>query len=248
MKLINPWPAGYKINTRSPFGWRNDPFTGKRTFHKGVDVGGSFPVTAAANGKVVHNSRDWATLSKSEKARQSGGNVVIIEHAPNFFTVYYHGAHRSKLNIGDTVRAGDFIFTSGSTGRSTANHLHFEVRKTRGGNQIDPVPYLQGASATEKALISVDGRLNRNTWKAFQQALKDAGHFEGTAAANTNPDGIPNVITYRAVQKWSGAKVDGSFGPETRKAVQRKLGVKDDGIWGRQTIMALQRAINEGRI
>jgi len=55
-------------------------------------------------------------------------------------------------------------------------------------------------------------------------------------------------MTYRAIQEWSGAKVDGRIGPNTRKAVQAKLGVKSDGVWGRLTISTLQRAINAGGI
>ena len=49
MKLRNPWPAGYTINAGSPYGWRKHPISGKRKFHQGVDVAGSFPVTVAAN-------------------------------------------------------------------------------------------------------------------------------------------------------------------------------------------------------
>jgi len=55
-------------------------------------------------------------------------------------------------------------------------------------------------------------------------------------------------MTYKAIQKWAGAKADGVWGPNTRKAVQLLLEVKPDGVWGRLTISALQRAINEGSI
>jgi hypothetical protein len=246
LELSNPWPKGKSINKNSPFGWRTDPFTKKRKFHKGVDVAGSFPVTAAGDGIVVHNAKNWATLSPAAKARQSGGNVVIIQHENNLFTAYYHGAQRSKLNVGDRVKAGDFIFTAGSTGRSTGDHLHFEVRKTKSGNQVDPVPYLKGSSSAPvnvKPLpLAVSGKIDSATWKAFQQALKTAGYYKGI------PDGRPGTMTYRAIQEWSGAKVDGKIGPATRRAVQAKIGVNPDGVWGRLTISALQRAINSGDI
>jgi len=232
LKLYNPWPKGKTINARSPFGWRKDPFTGKKRFHNGVDVAGTFDVTAAQSGKVVHIG--WSP--------KGGGHVVIIKHENNLFTVYYHGAHKTKLNVGDRVLRGEFIYTSGSTGRSTGAHLHFEVRTRKSGNQVDPVPYLTGAPGIATPLLKVDGRIGRNAWKAFQSALKDKGYYKGI------PDGRPGVMTYRAIQSWSGAKVDGRMGPETRKAVQKKLGVKADGIWGRVTISALQRAINAKEI
>jgi hypothetical protein len=242
MKLYNPWPKGRKINTGSPFGWRSDPFTSARRFHRGVDVRGEFPVTSAQDGKVVHNAKDWKTLSPRAKKRQSGGNVVIIQHENNLFTAYFHGAHRSALNIGQRVEAGDLVFLSGTTGRSTGIHLHFEVRTRKSSGQVDPVPYLNNSPAISAPILKVDGRLGKNTWKAFQQALKDKGHYKGI------PDGRPGAMTYRAIQEWSGAKVDGRIGPNTRKAVQAKLGVKADGVWGRLTISALQRAINAGKI
>lgn len=240
MKLYNPWPKGKTI--RSPFGWRTHPITKKRTFHRGVDVGGSFPVTAAQDGKIVHVSADWHKLSKKQQQRQSGGNVVTIQHENNLFTTYYHGAHQTALRVGDRVRAGDFLYTAGTTGLSTGDHLHFEVRTSKSGGQVDPVPYLQGNPSVTPPPLAVNGRLNSATWKAWQQALKDKGLYKGI------PDGRPGVMTARAIQEWAGVKADGKIGPITRKAVQRKLGVNDDGVWGRMTISALQRALNAGKV
>jgi peptidoglycan hydrolase-like protein with peptidoglycan-binding domain len=88
--------------------------------------------------------------------------------------------------------------------------------------------------------LKVDGRLGRNTWKAWQAALKEKGVYTGV------PDGRPGIMTYRAVQAWAGVKQDGVLGPITRRAVQEKLGVKPDGKWGRFTISALQRQLNQG--
>ena len=56
MKLAQPWPEGYFINARSPFGWRIHPITKKRKFHHGVDV--ALPVgtelRAPAAGIIQH--------------------------------------------------------------------------------------------------------------------------------------------------------------------------------------------------
>ena len=58
------------------------------------------------------------------------GLYIVIEHA-TFCTLY---AHLSAFNVkvGSKVRQGDKIGYMGSTGRSSATHLHFEIR---------PVPY-----------------------------------------------------------------------------------------------------------
>ena len=64
-------------------------------------------------------------------------------------------------------------------------------------------------------------------------------------------DGRPGKMTYAAIQRSAGAKVDGVMGKETRKLVQKRLKGTDfylgsiDGVWGRGTITALQRALNQ---
>lgn len=133
MKLQQPWPDGYKINAGSPYGWRIHPISGKRKFHQGVDVAGSFPVHAPADGTVVHVG--WSP--------KGGGHTVIIKHATDLYTVYYHGAHRTEWEPGQNIKRGDFIYQSGTTGASTGNHLHFEVRKSKKwGDTVNPEDYL----------------------------------------------------------------------------------------------------------
>lgn len=202
--------------------------------HHGIDVAMPVgtPLTAPADGIVVHKGNGG-----------TGGVTLILKHADNLHTVYYHLQKPSHLKKGDRVETGDHIAYSGNTGGSTGPHLHMELRRSRRwGDTKDPVPYLTGAPSVEPEPLKVDGRLGRNTWKAFQTALKKGGYYKGI------PDGRPGVMTYRAVQAWSGTKVDGRMGHLTRRAVQRKLGVKDDGIWGRITISELQRQLNAGNI
>lgn len=68
------------------------------------------------------------------------GNYVLISHAEGYESMY---GHASQLFVapGDTVEVDEVIALSGSTGRSTAPHLHFEIRKD--GAPIDPLPLLQ---------------------------------------------------------------------------------------------------------
>lgn len=252
MKIYNPAP-GRPIT--SPYGPRTHPITGQKgKMHHGIDYGGSFNVLAAQDGIVEHIG--WSP--------KGGGHVVILKHASDFYTVYYHGAHKTPLKKGDRVKAGDFIYRAGSTGASTGAHLHFEVRtpSRRWGQTKDPEIYMTndkpedrpedgvvpsiGGPENFKHGLKVDGRLGRRTWKAWQETLKEKYGYRGII------DGRPGRMTWRAVQKSSGANVDGIFGPNTRKSVQRKLADLGeyrgaiDGIWGRGTISALQRALNKG--
>ena len=234
MKLQQPWPEGYTINARSPYGSRRHPITGRVTFHHGVDVAlpVGTPLTAPADGVVTHKGSGG-----------SGGFTLIVRHADDLYTVYYHLQKPSKLAKGERVVTGQVIAFSGNTGKSTGPHLHWECRRSpRWGDTMDPVPFLQGAPSVTPPPLKVDGRLNQATWKAWQTALKNKGLYLGLL------DGRPGPMTHKAVQAWAGAPQTGSLDVVTRRKVQERLGVKADGVWGRLTISELQRALNEGRI
>jgi murein DD-endopeptidase MepM/ murein hydrolase activator NlpD len=71
------------------------------------------------------------------------GIFVLVRHPDGYETMYGH-ASRLLVRDGDEVAAGQVIVLSGNTGRSTAPHLHFEVR--RGGRSIDPLAVIKEGS------------------------------------------------------------------------------------------------------
>ena len=87
------------------------------------------PVLAASAGEVIY---------AGDQVR-GYGNMVVLKHGGDLVTVY---AHNSLLLVhtGDRVAVGQEIARVGDTGRSTAPHLHFEVR--RGEIPQDPIPLL----------------------------------------------------------------------------------------------------------
>ncbi len=100
---------------------------GKRDPHHGVEFQNAFgtPVYAAGDGEVVFADADKTT--KFSPWTNFYGNVVIIQHANEIYTLY---AHLSSIlvRVGDKVNAGDEIGQVGATGGATGSHLHFEVR------------------------------------------------------------------------------------------------------------------------
>lgn len=66
----------------------------------------------------------------------SYGLFVLLRHPDGYESMYAH-ASRLLVRENDEVSAGQVIALSGSTGRSTAPHLHFEIR--RGGRSLDPL-------------------------------------------------------------------------------------------------------------
>jgi len=72
------------------------------------------------------------------------GNYVQLKHYNDYVSVYMHMKDKSiTVKKGQMVGKGETIGFMGSTGDSTANHLHFAVKNTK-GTYIDPLPYLLG--------------------------------------------------------------------------------------------------------
>jgi murein DD-endopeptidase MepM/ murein hydrolase activator NlpD len=99
--------------------------------HEGIDMAAptGTPVFAASAGEVIY---------AGDQVR-GYGNMVVVKHTGDLVTVY---AHNSLLLVhtGDRIAVGQEIARVGDTGRSTAPHLHFEVR--RGEIPQDPIPLL----------------------------------------------------------------------------------------------------------
>ena len=110
----------------SSFGWRASPFTGKRSYHSGVDMAcpTGTSIFAALPGKVT------ATGYNS-----TYGNYVIVTHQGGYKTLYGHMSAITTVK-GAYVMQDSRIGKVGSTGMSTGPHLHFTVFKNN--KQVNP--------------------------------------------------------------------------------------------------------------
>jgi murein DD-endopeptidase MepM/ murein hydrolase activator NlpD len=124
------WPVSGKIS--SNFGYRNNPFTGIRHFHNGLDVvaAENTPIRASMDGKVAETG--YSSLY---------GNFVIMTHAGSYQTLYAH-LNRIDVKVGQIISQGVTVGRLGSTGYSTGPHLHFGVFKS--GVPMDPLRLLRG--------------------------------------------------------------------------------------------------------
>ena len=120
-----------KYYITSSYGYRKDPYTKRRAFHKGIDLGAAWgtDILATASGEISFVG-NYGSYGKS----------VFIDHGNGIQTRY---AHLSKIFVkkGETVDLGNIIGKIGNTGRSTGKHLHYEIKvydKAR-----NPYPFLK---------------------------------------------------------------------------------------------------------
>lgn len=118
----------------SGYGYRVDPFNGRRAWHGGVDFAGppGTQVVAVAAGVVTRSAADGAY-----------GNTVEIDHGDGLVTRYSHN-RENRVAIGDLVKKGQVVAIMGRTGRASGAHVHFEV--SRNGRSLDPAPYVRRAA------------------------------------------------------------------------------------------------------
>lgn len=144
-KLLAAMPAIQPISNEdltrmaSGYGWRLDPFTKERKFHKGMDFTApeTTPVFATGNGVV----------QRADNLASGFGNHVRIDHGFEYMTIY---AHLSKITarVGQRVKRGDIVGLVGSTGRSQAPHLHYEVWYK--DEAVNPINFYYGDLSPEE--------------------------------------------------------------------------------------------------
>ncbi len=118
----------------SKYGYRIDPFTGKRSWHAGVDFAGKYgsDVISVASGIVSYSGY-----------KGSFGQLIEISHSNGYVTRYAHNSE-NLVSVGDVVERGDVIAKMGSSGRSTGSHVHFEVLHE--GKVLNPKKYIDRVS------------------------------------------------------------------------------------------------------
>ncbi|CAA6816399.1 MAG: Peptidase M23 [uncultured Thiotrichaceae bacterium] len=125
-------PSGMPVRNgyiSSSYGFRRDPFTGKKRLHKGIDFAGKLGTDIAAVGSGI----------VSYVGKNGGyGKTIEIDHGGGIISRYAH-LHRIGVKRDQVVKKSQVIAQLGSTGRSTGPHLHLEVIKD--GVQQDPAKY-----------------------------------------------------------------------------------------------------------
>lgn len=112
------------------FGHKNDPFTGVRRLHPGMDIANKTgtPIYAPADGRV-----------SSVRVNGGMGKMIVIDHGYGLKTRYGH-LSKYAIKVGQRVKRGEIIAYMGNTGYSTGPHLHYELLKN--GKSVNPYKYI----------------------------------------------------------------------------------------------------------
>ena len=120
-----------KYYITSGYGVRKDPYTKRKAFHKGIDLGAAWgsDILSTASGIVAFVGKYG-----------SYGNSVFVDHGFGIQTRY---AHLSKILVkrGEKVDLGKIIGKIGNSGRSTGKHLHYEIKVNN--KSRNPRPFLK---------------------------------------------------------------------------------------------------------
>ena len=125
----------------STYGYRSDPFSGERKFHRGIDLKTNrAKIYSMLHGKVVSVGHDPLL-----------GNFVEVQHG-KYESLYGH-LSQILVSSDENVLPGSVIGISGSTGRATGDHLHLSIKK--GKEYINPSLFIRMISklSTKDELI-----------------------------------------------------------------------------------------------
>ena len=106
--------TSYKVGSGAPAAYKN---------HNGLD-------TAASDGSAIYSIYDGVVRVNTYEKDGAGYYVSIGTdmNGKNYRLMYMHMKEKSKLKVGDKIKAGDLIGYQGSTGNSTGSHLHVSVK------------------------------------------------------------------------------------------------------------------------
>lgn len=214
---------------------RKDPFTGKSTMHKGIDIAMPLNATVGATrgGTVV-----FAGFGKTGSGYGGYGNVVVVKDAQGNLHQYSH-LNNVAVKIGQQVQAGAKLGGAGTTGKSTGVHLDYEVKNNKGVN-IDPTPYIKGGG--NQSSSSSSGYTDKSGYSNWTRYGKQPSTFNSQMNAAINGKNGYSVPSSEAKamteligreSSWNSAAKNpkstalgyGQFLSSTRSQYEKKMGM-----------------------
>jgi murein DD-endopeptidase MepM/ murein hydrolase activator NlpD len=120
MKLSERIFRGGKHYVTSYFGWRNDPISGARKFHNGVDYG--------TYGKKIPQYALEDGIVESAGTDSSKANFVWVKYPRLAIRLLHYHLDSISVRKGQAVNKNTILGYTGTTGYSTGIHLHLGMK------------------------------------------------------------------------------------------------------------------------
>jgi len=152
-----------RCKTTSKFGWRTNPITKKKQYHKGIDL-------RAARRSSVTATADGVVRYIQNKNEGTFGRVVILSHNFGFETLYGH-LRFVDVKVGDIIQKGQVIARSGNSGRSNGPHLHYEV--IHASKVLDPKDFINWTMKNYEKIFEQQRRIE---WESLVKLISNQNH------------------------------------------------------------------------
>ncbi|APW64863.1 MULTISPECIES: M23 family metallopeptidase [Arcobacteraceae] len=154
-----------KIKVSSNFGYRINPITKRKQFHRGIDLAAprKTPIRATADGIVEH---------VQSKNVGDYGRVIKVSHNYGFKTTFAH-MHKTYVKVGEIVKKGQIIGLVGSSGRSSGPHLHYEIRYA--STLLSPKNFINWNLNTYESIFKKERKVE---WESLINLIKDQHPME----------------------------------------------------------------------
>lgn len=205
--------------------------------HMGIDWGApkNTPIYASNSGTVA------VKMFNAPYGSGFGGygNVLLLSHSDGYYTLYAHCA-TLYVNQGATVVQGQLIAGVGNTGQvtgATGLHLHFEIRQSRDGNQINPLDVLEGRPVPIPAQWYTGNRYlsqneqDSNALKVWQYFSAQGWSIDAICAmiGNMAVESTINPSVWYNLQPYSGAYGLTQWNPYTNYSEWAGAGWQNNG-------------------
>lgn len=208
-------PMGYGFYVRTGYACENLRYypglwhTGENWFVNGDHTNG-LPVFAVAAGQVDFADYDYP------------GRVVIVQHAPDLYSMYGHLDYALKVEVGQKVARGDQIGTVLARSDILArSHLHFEIRDFLTKDEVNGANPLYGFTCGYECPpgpgywpMNVDHPSQvgwRNSTHAIAHRLSVNGKPPSGAKAMVNEGAEASASIWSAPPGSKGAKQTGTL-------------------------------------
>ncbi|WP_072680023.1 M23 family metallopeptidase [Arcobacter sp. LA11] len=163
MYMLTTIPNGAPLESTkvtSNYGYRIHPITKKKKFHRGIDL-------KAARKTPLYAPADGIVSFVQPKNRGDFGRLIKIQHNFGFETLYAH-LNKTNVKVGDIVRKNQLIGLTGNSGRSTAPHLHYELRY--GSKLLNPKEFIKWQLGNYDRILKKERRV---PWESLVKLINE---------------------------------------------------------------------------